>query len=243
MSDTGRSIRFAIIVAVVCSFLLTAAATGLKPFQERNMRVDRQKNILKAVGLVTDDQNLSAEAIAELYKARIKCLWTDQTGRILAEEEQGAMDLPICLHMEAGKDGEEVEDYVIPINTSGLWGQIQGYLAISNDGATITGFTVFKHSETPGLGGEIEQNWFQRNFVGKKIVNAQGKFASIHIAKGKVRASVPSDKVANYVDGISGATLTGKYLSAGFERILENYEPVAVHFRKEHLPREHLPLR
>ena len=243
MSDTGRSIRFAIIVAVVCGFLLTAAATGLKPLQERNMRVDRQKNILKAVGLVTPDQKLSAEAIATLYKAHIQCLWTDQTGRILTEEERGPMDLPICLHVESGQAGDEVEDYVIPINTSGLWGQIQGYLAISNDGATITGFTVFKHSETPGLGGEIEQNWFQRNFVGKKIVNAQGQFASIHIAKGKVKARVPAEKAPNYVDGISGATLTGKYLSAGFRRILKDYEPVAVQFRKEHMPREHLPIR
>jgi Na+-transporting NADH:ubiquinone oxidoreductase subunit C len=243
MSDTGRSIRFAIIVAVVCSFLLTAAATGLKPLQERNMRVDRQKNILKAVGLIEAGEAPSDEAIAELYKARIRCLWTDHTGRILTEDERGPMDLPICLHVEAGKDGEAVEDYVIPINTSGLWGQIQGYLAISNDGATITGFTVFKHSETPGLGGEIEQNWFQRNFVGKKIVNAKGKFASIHIAKGKVKAGVPKEKAPNFVDGISGATLTGKYLSAGFRRILEDYEPVAVQFRKEHMPMDHLPLR
>jgi Na+-transporting NADH:ubiquinone oxidoreductase subunit C len=240
MSDTGRSIRFAVIVAVVCSFLLTAAATGLQPLQERNMRVDRQKNILKAVGLVSPDQKLSAEAIADLYNAHIQCLWTDHTGRILTEDEQGPMDLPICLHVEGG---DEVEDYVIPINTSGLWGQIQGYLAISNDGATITGFTVFKHSETPGLGGEIEQNWFQRNFVGKKIVNDQGKFASIHIAKGKVKGRVPKEKAPNYVDGISGATLTGKYLSAGFRRILKDYEPVAVQFRKEHIHLDHLPLR
>jgi Na+-transporting NADH:ubiquinone oxidoreductase subunit C len=54
---------------------------------------------------------------------------------------------------------------------------------------------------------------------------------------------VPPDKAANYVDGISGATLTGKYLSSGFRRILEDYEPVAVQFRKDLLPREHLPIR
>ncbi|MDJ0783366.1 MAG: FMN-binding protein [Desulfosarcinaceae bacterium] len=239
MSDTLRSIRFALIVAVVCSFLLTAAAMGLQPLQERNMQVDRQKNILKAVGLVSAEERPTAEAIAALYGERIRCLWTDQTGRILAESERGTTDLPICLHV----DNNRIEDYVIPINTSGLWGQIQGYLAVSNDGATITGFTVFKHSETPGLGGEIEQDWFQRNFVGKKIVNAQGQFSSIGIAKGKVAAGVPAEKAANYVDGISGATLTGKYLSAGFRRILADYEPVAVQFRKDLLPKEHLPLR
>lgn len=239
MSESGRSIRFAIIVAAVCSFLLTAAASGLKPFQERNMRVDRQKNILKSVGLITADEAPAAEAIATLYQERIQCLWTDPTGRIVAEDQRSAGDLPICLHVE----GSAVKDYVIPINTSGLWGQIQGYLAVANDGSTITGFTVFKHAETPGLGGEIEQDWFQRNFVGKKIVNAQGEFSSIGIAKGKVGAGVPPEKAPNFVDGISGATLTGKYLSAGFRRILEDYEPVAVQFRKELLIKDHLPLR
>jgi Na+-transporting NADH:ubiquinone oxidoreductase subunit C len=239
MSDTGRSIRFAIIVALVCSFLLTAAATGLKPLQERNMQVDRQKNILKAVGLIAAEERTTAEAIADLYQARIQCLWTDPSGRILADDQDSAAALPICLHVE----NKEIKDYVIPINTSGLWGQIQGYLAVANDGTTITGFTVFKHSETPGLGGEIEQDWFQRNFVGKRIVNTKGEFSSIGIAKGKVGAGVPPEQAPNYVDGISGATLTGKYLSAGFRRILEDYEPVAVQFRKELLPREHLPIR
>jgi Na+-transporting NADH:ubiquinone oxidoreductase subunit C len=239
MSDTGRSIRFAIIVAVICSFLLTAAATGLKPLQERNMLVDRQKNILKAVGLIEAEERPTAAAIADLYQMHIQCLWTDPSGRILADDQRSTAALPICLHVE----NKEIKDYVIPINTSGLWGQIQGYLAVANDGTTITGFTVFKHSETPGLGGEIEQDWFQRNFVGKKIVNAKGEFSSIGIAKGKVGAGVPPEQAPNYVDGISGATLTGKYLSAGFRRILEDYEPVAVQFRKELLPREHLPMR
>jgi Na+-transporting NADH:ubiquinone oxidoreductase subunit C len=34
------------------------------------------------------------------------------------------------------------------------------------------------------------------------------------------------------VDGISGATLTGRYLAAGIRDTLSQYEPVAVKFRK-----------
>ena len=33
------------------------------------------------------------------------------------------------------------------------------------------------------------------------------------------------------MDGISGATLTGQYLSEGLQDILQTYEPVSVHFR------------
>ena len=43
---------------------------------------------------------------------------------------------------------------------------------------------------------------------------------------------VPADKRPNYVDGISGATLTGKYLSAGIREILETYEPVSIRSEK-----------
>ena len=67
--------------------------------------------------------------------------------------------------------------------------------------------------------------------MGKKIVGRSGDFVSISVAKGEVNATVPADKQTNYVDGISGATLTGRFLSAGLKNILEEYEPVSVQFR------------
>ena len=126
-----------------------------------------------------------------------------------------------------------IQAYVVPIDTRGLWGKIHGYLAIDNDGKTVRGFTVYQHSETPGLGGEIESRWFRKNFRGKKIVNKSGNFVSISIAKGKTDEVVPPDKRPNYVDGISGATMTGKFLTAGLRDILKEYEPVAIRFRQD----------
>ena len=85
----------------------------------------------------------------------------------------------------------------------------------------------------PGLGGEIENQWFQRNFVGKQITDTEGNFVSIKIAKGAVEDAVRQDLKPNYVDGISGATMTGKFLTQGLEDILQTYEPVSVHFRNQ----------
>jgi Na+-transporting NADH:ubiquinone oxidoreductase subunit C len=42
---------------------------------------------------------------------------------------------------------------------------------------------------------------------------------------------VPPEAQANYVDGISGATLTGQFLTAGLKTILRDYEPVSLQFR------------
>ncbi len=228
MSNALKSFSFAIALGIVCSLLLTTAATGLRKYQLRNIRIDRQKNILQAVNLLDDSKKYTADAIEKRFTEKMKVLFVGQDGRINQKTDRQPGDLPIWLYEE----GDTVRAYVVPIDTNGLWGEIHGYLAFEADGATVRGFTVFKHSETPGLGGEIEKRWFQKNFVGKKIINPAGKFVSIGIVKGSVQNKISKEKQENYVDGISGATLTGKFLSAGLKDILSNYEPVAIKFRR-----------
>lgn len=228
MSERLQSLVFAAGLCIVCSLLLTTASTGLQRFQQRNFVLDKQTNILKSIGLVTDGQRITSEAIQALYQANIQAIWIDPTGRRINEAERGEQDIPLYLY----KVDNMIQAYVIPVNSRGLWGRIHGYLALENDGSTVSGFTVYKHSETPGLGGEIEKAWFQKNWIGKKIVDQTGQFASISIAKGSVGDQISNEKQLNYVDGISGATLTGKYLTAGIKQTLKAYEPVSVRFRK-----------
>jgi Na+-transporting NADH:ubiquinone oxidoreductase subunit C len=208
--------------------VLTTATTGLQRFQQKNLLIDKHRNVLMSVGLVEQDRRYTAEKIESLYRENIKPLWVDPSGQLIEESRRGETDLPLYVYLKE----EQIEAYIVPFNSRGLWGRIQGYLAIDSNGSTISGFTVYKHSETPGLGGEIEKAWFQKNWVGKKIVDRSGEFVSVSIAKGAVEDTVKSDKHSHYVDGISGATLTGKYLSAGLKEILENYEPVSIKFRK-----------
>jgi Na+-transporting NADH:ubiquinone oxidoreductase subunit C len=163
-----------------------------------------------------------------LYTAYIKPLWVDPSGRLINESQRGEKDFPLYVYLKE----EKIEAYIVPFNSQGLWGRIHGYLAIDNDGSTISGFTVYKHSETPGLGGEIEKAWFQKNWIGKKIVDRSGEFVSVAITKGAVQDVIRPEKQPHYVDGISGATLTGKYLTAGLKEILEDYEPMSIRFRK-----------
>ncbi|MDM8550172.1 FMN-binding protein [Desulfobacterales bacterium HSG2] len=228
MSDNAKSYVFIIVLCLVCSILLTAASSGLRGFQQENISLDKHKNILRSVGLIQEDAEYSSRDIEKLYAANIRSVWTDSDGKIIQEDERVAESLPVYLHMKA----DEIQSYILPIETRGLWGKICGYLAVKNDGSTISGFSVYKHSETPGLGGEIEKEWFRKNFEGKKMVDQSGGFVSVSVAKGAVKEMVPEEKQPHFVDGISGATLTGKYLSAGLKEILTEYEPVAVRFRK-----------
>jgi len=229
MSDGVKTILFATVLCLVCSLLLTMASTGLNAFQQENARVDRQKNILQAVGAVTPGRSYPPDDIKALYQSAIQCISVNTEGQVLSAEAAPENAMPLYLYLQ----DEEVTAYIVPVDSRGLWGRIYGYLALDTDGSTVTGFSVYQHAETPGLGGEIENQWFQRNFVGKRIVDTAGEFVSIKIAKGAVKNVIRQDLQPNYVDGISGATMTGKFLTEGLQGILQTYEPVSVHFRTQ----------
>lgn len=235
-NSKAHVILFALVLSVVCSLLITAAATGLKGKQQENMDLDKKVNLLRAAGLVDAGKKPEKDAINTLYDQRIEEVVVDGQGKVMETPDPDGMHLYFVHAKGAGKssDLKNISGYIVPINTRGLWGKIHGYLAFENDGETVSGFSVFSHSETPGLGGEIESSWFQKNFKGKKILNSQDKFVSIGIAKGKA-GDLPKDERKNYVDGISGATLTGRYLSEGIKNTLMKYEGVSVTFRQKQL--------
>jgi len=231
MSNYIKSILFAAVLSLVCGSLLTLASTGLKEYQLKNIELDKHKNILKSVGLVDGQDSVSQETVGQLYSENIRQIWINVDGKIVPDQRKGENDLSVYLFSKQGK----IQAYIIPIHSRGLWGKISGYMAIKNDGATISGFTVYSHQETPGLGGEIAKKWFQKNFEGKKILDDQGNFASIAIAKGSVKERVPESRQKNFVDGISGASMTGKFLSAGLKQTLTEYEPFSERFRKNEI--------
>ncbi|MBW1747201.1 MAG: FMN-binding protein [Deltaproteobacteria bacterium] len=214
MSNYIKSFLFAAVLSLVCGSLLTLASTGLKEYQLENIELDKHKNILKSVGLLNGEDAVSQETVEQLYSENIGQIW-----------------LQVYLFSQQGK----IQAYIIPIHSRGLWGKISGYMAIKNDGATISGFTVYSHQETPGLGGEVEKKWFQKNFQGKKILDDQGNFVAIAIAKGSVKERIPESRQKNFVDGISGASMTGKFLSAGLKQTLTEYEPFSERFRKNEI--------
>jgi Na+-transporting NADH:ubiquinone oxidoreductase subunit C len=227
MSDKNSKknvIQFALILSVICSLLITGAASGLKNLQQENIKLDKKANILKAANLIS--KKPAKTEILRLYKAHIKEGMVNQAGQPVKIESEDT------LHLYYYHTNNVIEGYILPINTKGLWGKIRGYLAFEKDGQTVSGFSVFSHSETPGLGGEIENAWFRKNFKGKKILNSQNEFVSVSIAKGKVK-NLPKDLQEHFVDGISGATLTGKYLSEGIKATLARYEPLSIAFRQK----------
>ncbi len=193
MSEDTKTLIFAAVVCVTCSLLLSSTAAGLKSMQESNEQFDVKRNIVKAFGIdISDKKKWSREKIEATYEEYV------------AETEADGM--PLYTWTEEGAD--KPSKYAFPISGKGLWSMLYGYIALESDLETIAGLTFYKHGETPGLGAEIEKKWFQDNFTGKKLY-ADGVATDFIIAKGKA----PKDN-NHAVDGISGATLTGKGVQA-----------------------------
>lgn len=251
MQGNGYTIGFAAAITVICSLLLSGVSGALKEKQEENRVVDRQKNILAALGvpspkkdgegtLSPSDQlaEMGAKEVQDLFNQRVDAQVIDKSGNVV--EGKAPTDLPAkvasgeeynpelgqALYSLKSESGNDVLAYAYPVTGKGLWSTLYGYLAVKPDGNEIVGLSFYKHGETPGLGANIEQPWFRDNFVGKELYKG-GKLVGVKVVKGKAAdQAAPADMKENHmVDGMSGATITGNGVTKMMETKPKRYEP------------------
>lgn len=198
------------MVAVV-ALILSTAALLLQPRQERNAEVEKKRSILSSVGVVATE--VDAEELYEKYV----------TGSFIINSKseliEGAEAFEVDVRKEQRKALEEQmfpvyvatlenggKSYIIPLEGTGLWGALWGYIALNEDLRTILGVTFDHKSETPGLGAEINTDWFEAMFKNKSLFDGE-EFKGILVQKG---GADPDDMGA--VDAISGGTITSKAL-------------------------------
>jgi len=214
---------YASVMVVIVALVLSTAATLLRPLQERNMRIEKMQNILSTIGISAS----RADAIS-LFEKHIK---QSKVLNHLGDQVEGDA-FEVDLRDEVRKSIEtrqlplfvaEVDGdvfYIIPVRGNGLWGPIWGYLSFRDDLTTIAGANFDHASETPGLGAEIADPPFQRQFLGKKIFDENGEFKPVAVVKG----GAPAGDL-HAVDGISGGTITSNGVTAMLRNGLEVYKP------------------
>lgn len=99
-------------------------------------------------------------------------------------------------------ENNETTAYAFPVGGSGLWGTVEGYVGITADYSTITGIEFTEHSETPGLGGRIDEEEFKGQFRGLDVSEVENQDYIIYRPASGGNA-----------DAITGATLTSKSVS------------------------------
>lgn len=210
------TIIYASVMVLLVAIVLAVTSQSLKPFQNENEANDKRQQILRSVNIdVNADQ-----AEAEYNKLIQDAFLINEAGE---KVEGNAFDLDIVKAFRqkvypvfvANVNGST--KYVMALYGAGLWGPIWGYIAVDDDKNTIFGADFSHQGETPGLGAEIVNPSFSAQFVGKKIFY-DGTFKSIAVVKpGKSAAG------QDYVDGISGGTITSQGVDEMLYKSLQGY--------------------
>ncbi|WP_431110018.1 Na(+)-translocating NADH-quinone reductase subunit C [Winogradskyella poriferorum] len=245
------TIIFAVIMVFIVGALLAFTASSLASKISENQRIEKQQNILYAMGINNNDESsavfVSTEQAPEDFSKYIKeqiVITVDANGKILKtqtgdeyvaeykkepylidikkQKSNAAAGEPRQLPLFIGeKDGKTF--YVAPIYGKGLWDAIWGF--VSMDENMVVQGAYFDHKgETPGLGANIKERFFMDDFKGEHLLNDSGVFKGIDVAKGNADPK-NLDKTDNEVDAIAGATITGNGVTAMIKSDLKLYKP------------------
>ncbi len=231
------TILFAIAMVVIVGGLLAFTASALRPRIDNNERLEKQQNILYAMGVNDNDDSsaifVSTDEAPQLFKKYI----TKQLviiGGTNASEDNEAFLIDVKKEQANAKSGKErrfplfvgekdgKKFYIAPIRGKGLWDAIWGYVAMDKN-MVIQGAYFDHKGETAGLGANIKQRFFMDDFIGENLMN-NGQFKGIKVAKGN-NDPKNTDKNDNEVDAIAGATITGDGVSAMLKSELSQYVP------------------
>jgi Na+-transporting NADH:ubiquinone oxidoreductase subunit C len=226
-----KTIGVATLLCLVCSIVVSGAATILKPTQLANALLDKKNNILAVAGVVQTGKTVD-ELFAQIDTRVVDLAtgeYTDEVDAASFDQRRAAKDpdFRVALSKQQDiaqlgggrskyanvylvRDGEEVSKIILPIKGYGLWSTLYGFIALDGDAETVSGITFYEHKETPGLGGEIENKKWQASWKGKKIFDVSGQPA-LHLIKGVVGADTVDAE--NKIDGLAGATLTSRGVS------------------------------
>lgn len=232
------TVIFAAIMVIIVGAILAFLAMSLKPRINENKRIEKQQNILYAMGINENEEGSLAFVSKENVEAEFNKYITKQlviTNGTQTEENTEAYLIDIKKEEAAAKNPnyqrrlplfignkDNQEYYIIPLRGKGLWDAIWGYISLNKE--LVVQGVYFDHAgETPGLGSNIKERFFMDDFTGEYIMDGN-EFKGIAVAKGN--ADPKNMRKTDFkVDAIAGATITGDGLAAMVKKDLQLYLP------------------
>ena len=231
-NDTiGKTITVTVLLCVVCSVIVSAAAVLLKPQQIANKELDRKTNILAAAGLM--DSSKSVDELFSQITTKVVDLetgkFTDAVDAATFDARKASKDPALSSKLDRKDDIASIkrqvkyqtvylveaegklEKVILPVHGYGLWSTLYGFLALEGDLNTVVGLGFYSHAETPGLGGEVDNPLWKSQWPGKKVYADGAMEPLLGLIKGKVNPDAAN--AAHQIDGLSGATLTSDGVS------------------------------
>jgi Na+-transporting NADH:ubiquinone oxidoreductase subunit C len=217
------TIVYIIVLVVVVGAALALTAMSLRDRQQANADADKMRQILASVHISTNQSDIQDEFNRYVTAQLI----VNESGDVVSSDGAFNVNVSEQVKLDASQRQLPVYEctlapddvkYIIPLYGAGLWGPIWGYVAFNSDGATVYGAYFAHQGETPGLGAEIEKPHFSDQFNGKTVFHGD-QFLPIAVVKAGQKPLNGED----YVDGISGGTITSKGVSAMLNNSLTPY--------------------
>ncbi|WBX76362.1 Na(+)-translocating NADH-quinone reductase subunit C [Tenacibaculum ovolyticum] len=234
--SNGYTLLFAIGMVLVVGALLAFTASSLRPMIDANKRIEKQQNILYAMGVNENDESsavfVSKDKVADAFSKNIKKQLVIEGDKIT--EDANAYLIDVKKQQTAAKSGavrklplfvgekDGKTFYIAPIRGKGLWDAVWAYVAMDKN-MVVQGAFFDHKGETPGLGANIKQRYFMDDFIGEDLMN-NGSFKGITVSKSN-NDPKNEDKNDNEVDAIAGATITGDGVAAMIKSELGLYVP------------------
>ncbi|MCK0144839.1 Na(+)-translocating NADH-quinone reductase subunit C [Arenibacter sp. F26102] len=230
------TVIFAAVMVVIVGSLLAFFASSLSEKIQENERLEKQQNILYAMGVNENEDEgsvnfVSTDKVAGEFEKYITEQLVIEGDKITKDDNAYLIDLKKQeTEAKAGKTrklplfiGEKdgAKYYIIPMRGKGLWDAIWGFVAL-DDNLVVQGAYFDHKGETPGLGANIKQRYFMDDFTGESILKGT-EYAGIAVAKGN---NDPTNEIKddNEVDALAGATITGDGVSAMIRQSVNLYK-------------------
>lgn len=231
------TILFSTIMVVIVGSVLAFVASSLSGKIGENEKLEKQQNILYAMGVHENRDAgsvnfIAADKVTEAFQKYIKEQLVIEGDQITKNDEAYLIDLnKEEAEAKAGKtrklplfigEKEGKTYYIVPMRGKGLWDAIWGYMAL-DENMVVQGVNFDHAGETPGLGANIKQRYFMDDFTGESILDGN-QYVGIAVAKGN-NDPTNERKDDNAVDALAGSTITGDGVSAMIRSTVNLYKP------------------
>ena len=235
-----KTYLFILILAFFSATILSLTAVLLRKPQEKAQNSYRYKELLKAAALLSKVKK--EKNIVEIATKFLTPMLTNKKGEIFTFEEK---NLSVLNYLEKGqKDGYaklplkifyQIKNggIVIPLSGTGLWDAIYGYIGIAKNGYSILGISWYEQKETPGLGGEIQNPTWQKQFIGKILFHGKKmQIFGLNFSPKEMTKLLSTSEKEYTVDAISGATITTHGVQNAIKDSLSPYIPLLKKMQK-----------
>jgi Na+-transporting NADH:ubiquinone oxidoreductase subunit C len=217
----AKTLAMAFLVAVVCAVAVSTAAVLLRPLQQAHRTAQQQAQLEQVASASPGaDGAQPMQALVVDLSTGLEVPGIDPaTFDMQAAAADARTSLALTPEADLARIGRKpryarihvqrregrLELVVLPIYGQGYQSTIHALLALRGDLQTVASLKIVEQGETPGIGARIDDPDWQALWPGKQLGDASGEIR-LAVARG------PSTSVYE-VDGITGATRTGRGLS------------------------------